>query len=56
MSIIRLLAMSIFMEYAARYPPRFPLVLYGVALRDEIEKGLKHSDHKNYPAWEMSGE
>jgi len=48
--------MSIFVEYVARDAPRFPLVLRTVALRDSIEKGPKHSDLKNYPAWELGEE
>jgi hypothetical protein len=53
---IRLLTMFIFVEYAARYSSRFPLVLHAVSLRDDVEKGLKHSERKSYSAWEMSGE
>lgn len=53
---IRLQAMSIFAECVARDVPRFPLVLHTMALRDGIEKRLKHSDLKNYPAWEMGEE
>ena len=53
---IRLQAMSIFVEYVTKYAPGDSLVLHTVALRDSIEKGPKHSNLKNYPAWEMGEE